>query len=247
MPLQWHFLEYELAPEKAIRRRWRAAVKAALTAATTDLVVVEAIVPCWSSKADGFIHTAAADRSSGWKPPTMTAVNDDGGYAFADSGVQPAFDPTIYWGQETESEGSEDEGAVADAQHIVTANGTFAYDVDWNDIERAAKPMVAAARLLHLARQRTDTSRWWTMRWPSDAVLMLGRACGLNTGRKYDLMRALRKLSARYLRELRQVTAERRRYRDDSTARDVVRAEWGETKRRLGTTGRNDRKQLIPA
>ena len=30
------------------------------------------------------------------KPPTLTAVNDDGGYAFARSGVQPAFDPATY-------------------------------------------------------------------------------------------------------------------------------------------------------
>ena len=77
------------------------------------------------------MHTAAADQSNGWKPPTMTAVNANGGYEFASSGVQPAFDPATYWGHETDSEGSEDEGAVTDAQHIVTANGTFAYDADW--------------------------------------------------------------------------------------------------------------------
>jgi len=135
-PLQWHFLECELSPEKAIRQRWRAAVRTAVTAATNHLVVVEAIVACWSSRADGVIHTAAADQSNGWKPPTMTAVNADGGYEFASSGVQPAFDPTTYWGHEADSKSSEDEGAVTDAQHIVTANGTFAYDADWNNIER---------------------------------------------------------------------------------------------------------------
>ena len=53
---------------------------------------------------------------------------------------------------------SDVDGAAADAQHIVTANGTFTYDADWNGIERAAGPTVAAVRLLHLARQRTDTS-----------------------------------------------------------------------------------------
>ena len=200
--LQWHFLECELSPEKVIRQRWRAAVRTALTAATNHLVVVEAIVACWSSRVDGVIHTAAADQSNGWKPPTVTAVTADGGYAFASSGAQPTFDPTTYWGHETDSEGSKDEGSVTDAQHIVTANGTFAYDAHWNNTERAARPTVAAARLLHLARQRTGASRWWTMCWPSDAVSMLGRACGLNTGRTCGLMRALRKLSARYLREL---------------------------------------------
>ena len=45
-PLQWPFLECELAPEKAIWKRWRAAMGTALTAATTGLVVVEAIVAC---------------------------------------------------------------------------------------------------------------------------------------------------------------------------------------------------------
>ena len=118
-------------------------MKATLTATTTDLAVVEAIVACWSSRADGAMHTAAADQPSGWKPPTMTAMNAGGGYAFAGSGVQPAFDPTTYWEHETEPEGSEDEGAVADAQHIATANGTFAYGADWNDIERAARPTPA--------------------------------------------------------------------------------------------------------
>ena len=65
---------------------------------------------------------------------------------------------------------------------IVAANDTVAYDADWNDIERAARPTIAAARLLHSsARQRTNTSRWWTMRWPSGAVSVLGRVCGGNT------------------------------------------------------------------
>ena len=37
-------------------------------------------------------------------------------YGFASSGMQPAFDPTTYWGRVTGSEeGSEDEGAVTGA------------------------------------------------------------------------------------------------------------------------------------
>ena len=157
--------------------------------------------------------------------PARTAANADGGYEFASSGVQTAFGPTTYWGHETDSEGSEDEEAVTDAQHIVTTNGTFAYDTDWNNIKRAARPTLAAARLLHLARQRNNTPRWWTMRWPSDAVSVIGRACGLYTGRTCDLVRALRKPPTRYLRELWQLTVERRRDRDDSTARSVLRGE----------------------
>ena len=57
----------------------------------------------------------------------------------------------------------------------------YSYNHDWNDIERSARPTHAAARLLHRARQWTDTSRWWSMRWPSDAVSLLGGACDLET------------------------------------------------------------------
>ena len=79
-PLQRHFLECGLSLEKTIRQHWRAAMKTALAAATKDLVVVEAIVACWSSRADGAMHTAATDQANGWKPPAMTAVNADEGY-----------------------------------------------------------------------------------------------------------------------------------------------------------------------
>ena len=57
-------------------------MKAAYAAATADVVVVGAIVACCSSRADGTAHTAAADQSNGWKPPAMTATNDNGGYVF---------------------------------------------------------------------------------------------------------------------------------------------------------------------
>ena len=65
-PLQWHFLECELAPKKAIRKRWRAAVRTAPTAATTGRVVVEAIVACWGSRADGAMHTFRNKKSRGF-------------------------------------------------------------------------------------------------------------------------------------------------------------------------------------
>ena len=89
----------------------------------------------------------------------MTAVNADGRYAFAGSGVQPAFDPATYWGHETESEGSEDEGTVTDAQRIVTASGTFAYDTDWNNIERAARTTVDGSSG-EAAAPPSETAHW---------------------------------------------------------------------------------------
>ena len=63
---------------------------------------------------------------------------------------------------------------------VVTANGKFGYDTDWNGIESSTRPEATAAKLLHVARQRTDTSRWWTMRWPVDAISLLSRAGNLN-------------------------------------------------------------------
>jgi len=88
----------------------------------------------------------------------------DGGWDFVSSGVQPPFglrDDHSGFSSEGDS-GASDAG---DDRHIATANGTFSYTEDWNHIERSRRPTIAAANLLHLARQRiTDTSRWWSMR-----------------------------------------------------------------------------------
>ena len=100
--------------------------------------------------------------------------------------------------------------------------------------------------LLHRARQRTDTSRWWSMRWPSGAVSLLGRACDLNTGKTYELLRQLRGLSVTHLRQLWRLTTYRRQHSDDSGARQLTQAEWSETKRRLGPTSRNSKRKLMP-
>ena len=129
-----------------------------------------------------------------------------------------------------------------DTPTIVTANGVYVYNCDWNGIEKSRRPTHAAAGLLHRARQRTDTSRWWSMRWPSDAVSLLGRACDLHTGNTYELMRQLREHSASHLRLLWRLTTDRRQCRGGSGARQLTQAEWSETKRRLGPTGRNSKR-----
>ena len=77
---------------------------------------------------------------------------------------------------------------------------------------------------------------WWSMRWPSDAVSLLGRACDLNTGKTYELLRQLREFSVTHLRQLWSVTTDRRQRSDDSGARQhpgrverneaQVRADW---------------------
>ena len=66
---------------------------------------------------------------------------------------------------------------------IQTAKGSVSYDVDWDDAEAAADPCLAAVRLLNVARQAVDTSRWWTMLWPQNAVSLIGRAGKLSPGK----------------------------------------------------------------
>ena len=84
------------------------------------------------------------------------------------------------------------------------------------------------------------------MCWPSDAVSLLGRACDLGTGKAYELTRQLSDHSVTYLRQLWQLSLDRRRARAGLAARQAVRVDWGETKRRLGTTGRNAKQELMP-
>ena len=174
-----------------------------VAATTSDAIVVETVLACWTHRTDGTIHTSETDQASGWRPPALVKRNDDGGWDFDASGVLPAFDPERRNGATAQVDATEgDTDDDDDTPVIVTANGVYAYNSDWNDIEKSTRPTRAAATLMHRARQRTDTSRWWSMRWPSDAVSLLGRACDLNTGKTYELLRQLRELSVTHLRQL---------------------------------------------
>ena len=188
---------------REVRRRWRAAIKRTFAAATTDKSIVETVLACWTHRTDDTIHTSAADQESGWRPPTLVQRDDGGGWEFDASGVLPAFGPERRSGAATnigEIDGDTDDDA--DAQTIVTANGVYAYDCGWNNIEKSERATHAAARLLHRARQRADTSLWWSMRWPSGAASLLGRACDLNTSTTYARLRQLRENSVSHLRKL---------------------------------------------
>ena len=132
--------------------------------------------------ADGTIHTAAGDQASDWRPPMLAERDLDGSWDFVPSGVPPSFSLRNVHSDS----GSDDDSAASDAgnaMQIVTANGTFSYTEDWNHIERSRRPTLAAANLLHHTRQRNDTSRWWSMRWLSDAVSLVGRSLNLDTGK----------------------------------------------------------------
>ena len=77
------------------------------------------------------------------------------------------------------------------------------------------------------------------MRWPFDAVSLVGRSLNLATGKTYKLMRQLREHSTIYLTKLWQMAVNRTGERDNTEARQWLQAGWVETKRRLGTHGRN--------
>ena len=85
---------------------------------------------------------------------------------------------------------------------ITTAKCSIDYNVDWDGVEGAADPFLAAVERLHIARQSVDTSRWWTMRWPQNAVSLVGRAGARSPGKTYKLMRVLRKHALNYLDQL---------------------------------------------
>ena len=187
---------------------------------------------------DGTIHTSAGDQANDWRPPTLAERDRDGGWDVVPSGVPPSFglrDDHSGFSSDGDSEASD----AGDDKRIATANGTFSYTEDWNHIERSRRPVIAAASLLHLARQRTDTSRWWSMRWPSDAVSLVGRSLNLDTGKTCKLVRRLREHSITYLTKLWQLAVDRAGKRDNDEARRRLRVDWAETKRRLGNHGRN--------
>ena len=62
----------------------------------------------------------------------------------------------------------------------------------------------------------------------------------------HELLRQLRELSVAHLRQLWSLSTERRQLSDNSETRRLTQAEWGETKRRLGPTGRNAKRKLMP-
>ena len=204
---------------------------------------------CWASAADGTIHTAARDQALGWKPPTMVEDDDIGNWVFSDSGVPPAFDLDEYWPSD-DSSGSDSEYEHEGGNQtrvIVTANGDYRYDEDWGGVGSARDPERAACKLLHIARQMVDTSRWWTMQWPINAISLMGRVGKLGTAHTYDLIKNLRNISVDYLEQLWRVQMERRHERDHGEQRDALREDWQICKRRLGATGRNRKRQLMPA
>ena len=93
---------------------------------------------------------------------------------------------------------------------------------------------MASARLLHDARRMTDVSRWWTLRWTSNAVSLLSRACEIGTGKSCKLFRKLRRITTSYASELWLTIADRRHDANDHIEKEAVKAKWLRLQRLLG-------------
>ena len=128
---------------------------------------------------------------------------------------------------------------------ITTARRQVEYHVDWDGVESADDPCLAAVKLLHVARRSVDTSRWWTMRWPKNAVSLVGRAGPLSPGKTQKLMRALRKHALNYLDQLWVLASDRRHANDVTAQMAELKADWGRVQKRLGKS-RDKAGNLIP-
>jgi hypothetical protein len=90
-----------------------------------------------------------------------------------------------------------------------------------------------------------DTSRWWTLRWPNSAILLLGTACGLNTEGTFKLLRKLRKVMVQHVRELWAVVMDRHHAAGNVAKRESLKEEWLKLSRVLANM-RNRRGKLMP-
>jgi len=222
-------LECTMPQEIAVRKRWYGAVDNVIATATDDAYVRDAIMACWSSDSNGWIHTAADDQDNRWRNPSIKDAGD-GHWEFDATGSPPTFDAAAHWDCDTDDEV---EDLTSDAETVPltatslgcvsTAAGQESFDRDWDGIEASSNPTHTAARLLHKARQMIDTSRWWTMRWPSNSISLLSRACDIDIEKAYKLFRSLRLTMLSYVRELWLTVMERRHVKDNTEQRNLVK------------------------
>jgi hypothetical protein len=141
---------------------------------------------------DGNIHTAGDDQERGWRVPSLRSVGGGGHWEFDPDGDVPTFDCDAHFDGDTDDNSDDAVDEPSDGTHaaeersgetpaVMTAAGTVNYAADWDGIESSPRPTRRATRLLHRARQMVDTSRWRTMRWPTNATSLVARACRLGT------------------------------------------------------------------
>ena len=176
-------------------------------------------------------------------------IGNDGKWEFTNE-VPPTFDRREHWEEDSDDEDTTDlTDGVADAttdaaksgaaakKTVRTATGDAAYNADWNGIDSSDDPTLAPLRLLHSARHLVDTSRWWTLRWPNNAISLLGTACGLNTEGTYTLLRVMRELMLQHVRELWAVVMDRRHEADNEAKRAALKDEWLKSRTSWRTRG----------
>ena len=157
------------------------------------------------------------------------------------TGAPPTFDAGAHWDCDTDDEV---EDLTSDAETtplaatcslgcVSTAAGQESFDRDWDGIESSNNPTHTAARLLHKARQMIGTSRWWTMRWPSNSISLLSRACDIGIEKTYKLFRSLRRTMLQHVRELWLTVIERRHAKGNTEQRNLVKEDWLRVKRLL--------------
>ena len=242
--LQWHMLACTLTPERVVRRYWYRAIKNALLEATADSITMETVIRCWGVTKQGDIIGAITDEAYDWRPPAITVTHS--GWRYAPEGNRPPTFPTDDDDTDSASNDSDD-SSDDDSNHqfVTTATGDEGYRRDWDGIDSAALPQMAAAKLLLRARRMVDSSRWWTLRWPQNSVSLLSRACSLDTGKTYKLFKKLRKITIHYVTELWQAVLNRRHEADDRTTRVALRVDWVRLNKLLGR-GTNRRGTSMP-
>jgi hypothetical protein len=82
---------------------------------------------------------------------------DDGGAAVYGAAADSDDDVTDLTGDPT---GPASDSPKRTTAAITTAKCLIDYNLDWDGLEGAAGPCLAAVALLHVARQSVDTSRW---------------------------------------------------------------------------------------
>ena len=242
-------LACELPMEMRVRQNWLRAIADAVDKATNDQTVRDALMATWSTRSDSVIDTAADDEDNFWQVPSMNGTTD-GGFVFRKYGSLPTFDPEVHWGDESDDEIIDlTDAAPATAQpakctSIQTAQGTETYQADWGGVEAAKRPTHEAAKCLHRARQMVDSSRWWALRWPNNAISLFSRACGLNIEKTRKFFRRLRLVMTRYIADLWQIIIERRHAQDIKMARVLLRVDWARLRHTLGATTDRRRKRM---
>ena len=141
-PLQWHMFECTMPQETAVWKRWYGAVCSAIASATDDAYVRGAIMACWSSDSNGWVHTAADDQDNRLRNPPIKDAGD-GHWEFDATGVPPTFDAGAHWDCDTDDEiddlTSDAEtappAATCSLGCVSTAAGQESFDRDWDGSE----------------------------------------------------------------------------------------------------------------